>query len=276
MGTDLISYFRGKADRYDEVDKQSYWRLSDALLWQHFDEACLRSLPEDFTFLDAGGGTGRWSERVLRQYAGAKGTLLDVSEDMLAVAETKRTGDLAARWDVVHGNLEELPDAVANRTFDVVFNFHNVIGFLTDPGGTLRSLAGLLRPGGRLVTLAPNLYHSVYFNIMNGRLPEAVRAVRSEVTTFTDEMPALRVFTPDQLTDIYRAAGCSVSTLTGFPLALYPSFQETQIEGSTQRLADLLEDQDAFDTIFTLESELSRRQDAAARGNNIFIVGTKG
>jgi ubiquinone/menaquinone biosynthesis C-methylase UbiE len=52
------SYFAEKAEKYDEVEDQVYWKLSDELLWFQMQKY-LNSYRENFTFLDAGGGTGR-------------------------------------------------------------------------------------------------------------------------------------------------------------------------------------------------------------------------
>ncbi|OKI02546.1 hypothetical protein A6A06_16145 [Streptomyces sp. CB02923] len=276
MTADIISYFRDKADRYDEVDQQVYWRLSDELLWDALNRHVLEGLPEDFAFLDAGGGTGRWTAKVLDAYPRSGGLLVDLSEDMLAVAAAKRSGDRAHRMEIVQGNLEALPEEVTTRSFDVIWNFHNVIGFLTDPAKVIATLSGRLKPGGRIVTLAPNRYHSAYFNLANGRLAEARNAVDKGSATFTDDMPPLRLFTPRELADMYERAGCSVEVVTGFPATLYPSFQETQIEGSSKHIVDLLEDPQVFADVLDMEKTITAMPDVAARGNNIFIVGKKG
>ncbi|MEV0008973.1 methyltransferase [Streptomyces sp. NPDC047973] len=272
---DVLSYFRGKADRYDEVDQQVYWRLSDTLLWETLSGKSLDSFEPGFSFLDAGGGTGRWATRVLDSYPQARGWLVDLSEDMLAVAEGKRTGDRAGRFTTVRGDLEKLPDEITGQRFDVIFNFHNVIGFLGDPLEALRGLAALLNPGGHLITLAPSLYHSTYFNLANGRFDEAERAVREQRATFTEGMPPLRLFTPHQLTGMYEEIGCPVEVLTGFPSVIYPTFQETQIEGTGQSVEKILGTPEGFQRVLDIERCLVDAPDVAARGNNIFVVGRK-
>ncbi|HEX6343758.1 class I SAM-dependent methyltransferase [Umezawaea sp.] len=275
MSTDVISYFHQKADRYDEVDQQVYWRLSDELLWHTLTTTYLDDLPEDFTFLDAGGGTGRWTRRVLDAYPRSRGVLVDLSPDMLAVAETKRTGDRADRLELVRGDLGDLPEQVRGRRFDVIWNFHNVIGFLPDPGAVLTSLAGLLSDTGALVTLAPNRYHAVYFNLAVGRLEAARSAATTGVSTFTDDMPPLRLFSPDELIGLYGAAGCRVDLLTGFPSAVYPSRQETRLDGSSPAVVELLGDPEVFADVLAIEKKLALEPDLAARGNNIFIAGRR-
>ena len=51
--------------------------------------------------------------------------------------------------------------------------------------------------------------------------------------------------------------------------------QETQIAGSTQRISNLLENSDNYNNIYKLEEQLSHREEAVARGNNLLVIGTK-
>jgi ubiquinone/menaquinone biosynthesis C-methylase UbiE len=119
----IMAYFQGKADKYDLVEEQVYWQLSDRLLWNAFNDAVLSRQKPTFTFLDAGGGTGRWSEKILKSYNDAKGYIYDLSNDMLAQAEKKRRNGLEGRMYLKQGNIENMnfPDS----TFDITFNFHN-------------------------------------------------------------------------------------------------------------------------------------------------------
>ncbi|MFD7712651.1 class I SAM-dependent methyltransferase [Streptomyces sp. NPDC059785] len=275
MPADILSYFRNKAGRYDEVDQQVYWRLSDELLWKTLTTTCLDKLRPDFTFLDAGGGTGRWTQRVLDAYPHARGVLVDLSPDMLAVAAAKRTGDRADRMLLVQGDLGDLPPDVREMRFDVVWNFHNVIGFVPEPGAVLRSLTGLLSEQGTLITLAPNRYHAVYFNLSTGRLDDARQAATTGTATFTDDMPPLRLFGPDELVDLYAAAGCRAELITGFPSAVYPSAQETQLAGSSPGVVQLLGDPAVFADVLAIEELLLTQPDLAARGNNIYVAGRR-
>src|SRR5258708_2597009 len=85
----VIDYFRTRADGYDLVEAQAYWRLSDLLLRELLDELLPGSLPAAFEFLDAGGGTGRWSEWLLMRHGQARGVLYDLSPDMIRVASAR-------------------------------------------------------------------------------------------------------------------------------------------------------------------------------------------
>ncbi len=273
--TTTKKYFKKKAERYDEVDKQLYWVLSDTLLWSSL-KIILDTLPSSFLFLDAGGGTGRWTEKILRAYPKSNGVLYDVSENMLKVAHRKLAQFVKnGRLHIVQGDIEKSNELKRN-TFDVSFNFHNVIGFVDSPARFINKLAQLTKNNRYVISFAPNYYHAIYFNISIGNIAEAKRIAATHKGTFTTEMPRIHFFTPETLRCLYEKAHLTITQLTGFPNAIYPNYQETQLSGQTTSLATLLSKRQSFNTIVRIEQSLVQNADIAARGNNIFIVGKKG
>lgn len=271
---DTIDYFKHKADKYDLVEEQAYWQLSDRLLWNVFKKQVLERLPKGFTFFDAGGGTGRWSFKVLQEFPDSRGYAYDLSEDMLRQARLKRESNgLQDRWSIKQGDLHAI-EGVQPASVDVCFNFHNVLGFVDEPLKVLEEIVTLLRPEGYLVSFTPNLYHALYFNISLGRIEEARKLTKGK-GRFTLEMPDIHMFTPNQLQRYYDKCGLRVQSLKGFPAFIYPGFLETQIEGNTQTLSEILLDPLTFEQILEIESIFLDKEELAPRGNNIFIVGQK-
>jgi SAM-dependent methyltransferase len=270
----VLDYFAEKANRYDDVDDQVYWRLSDELLWSTLTEDIIPRLETDApTLLDAGGGTGRWSIRTLEAYPEMDGVLFDLSEEMLDEARTKVAGDpLERRLDIRQGDLLEIDNQV-KESFDLVYCFHNVLGFVSDPEQVVDNLASCLVPSGLLVCFVPNKYHGVYFNIKTGRIDTADRIAEEEVGTFTDDMPDMHFFTPSGLEETVSASGLEPVMTRGLPVSVYPGYEETQISGNTETLRELLSTE--FEKVFDIERRLSESPEAAARGNNVLLVAQK-
>jgi len=267
-------YFHTKADQYDDVDKQLYWVLSDALLWIAF-KSILDTLPSSFSFLDAGGGTGRWTNKILHYYPKSTGVLYDLSKDMLEVAKIKfKTNSLSKRLHIYQGNVIKSPELNKN-SFNISFNFHNVIGFVDNPKKFIKRLASVTRKNGYVVTFAPNYYHAIYFNTSIGNIKQAQSIAKKFKGKFTSEMPDIHFFTPQRISQLYKNANLNVTWLTGFPNTIYPNFQETQLSGQTTNLANLLSNKQTFKSILQIEKKLYTNQDISSRGNNIFIVGKK-
>lgn len=272
---EIRSYFDGKADAYDDVDAQPYWVLSDELLWTALSEFVLNRLPEGFRFLDAGGGTGRWTHRFATARPDSSGVLYDLTPAMFGHAKKKaESHGYADRLVCQEGDLAEVGEALADERFDLVFNFHNVLGFVDSPPRTIEALAGLLKPGGLLVSFVPSRWHAAWFNLTLAQTGEAERSLEGR-GRFTDTMPDMHLFTPDQLREMHEAAGLDVELVSGFPVLLYPGYQETQLHGSTHALADLLGDRSTFDRVLAMERSLLGRTDTVGRGNNLFVLASR-
>jgi len=269
----VVDYFRTRAEGYDLVEEQAYWRLSDLLLREALEDAVLGELPEAFEFLDAGGGTGRWSEWLLTRCSQARGVLYDLSPDMTRIASMRANDNgFGERLEVVTDDLDSVDTRVGQQRFDLVVVLHNVLGFVGDPEETLARLAKLLRPGGYLAAFAPNRLHAAFFNLSQDRIDEA-RAALSGRGRFTTDMPTISLFTPSELRNMFQRQGLEVERLMGFPVLLYPGEEETRLRGQSRLLAARLES--SFEQVAELERIAMREPDAAGRGNNLFVVGRR-
>lgn len=272
---EVIEYFKNKAKDYDLVEGQTYWILSDKLLWENFKETVLNRLPSNFRFLDAGGGTGRWSIKILEEYPEATGIIVDISEEMLNEAKEKiERRSLNNRIEIINNDLEDLGNVKLDK-FDVSFNFHNVLGFVKNPKKVIGELSRVTKKEGYVVSLVPNLYHNIFFNIFVNDIVLASEAVRTNKGRFTQNMPQMNMFTPNNIKKLYNEEGLSIELISGFPITIYPGMQETQIDGNSKHIQDILANEDTFNKIYEIERELFKNTDTAARGNQIYIVGRK-
>lgn len=272
---EVLKYFKNKAKDYDLVEEQTYWRLSDKLLWENFKTTVLNKLPSNFKFLDAGGGTGRWSLKILEEFPHSTGMIVDISTEMLNEARNKmQNRKLLNRIEIVEKDLENLEDIEEDK-FDLSFNFHNVLGFVNNPEIVVDELRRVTKVNGYVVSLVPNLYHNIFFNIFVNNIKLARDAIKSGKGKFTDNMPSMNMFTPNSIEEIYIKNGLDVEMVSGFPITIYPGMQETQIEGNSKHVQDILSNPEVFDDVYNIEKELFKNHDIAARGNQIYIIGIK-
>ncbi len=270
---EVKDYFKDKAAEYDLVENQIYWVLSDKLLWDIWDKMSLSKIKNSIHFLDAGGGTGRWSIKLLEAYKDSKGTIIDLSQPMLNEAKKKSENmHLSNRLTLVNDNLDS---CTINEKYNMIFSFHNVLGFVNDAEKVLKKLADSLTDGGYLVCVVPNYFHGIFFNVFVGDLELADNCLHSSKGKFTRNMPEMRFFRPKELEEIYKNLGLKIEGLYGFPVSIYPGMQETQLRGQSENLSDLLSSKNNFDKIYNLEKHLSLSAEAAARGNNLIIIGKK-
>ncbi len=101
--------------------------------------------------LDVACGTGLVARALVRRY-GCAVVGLDQSEAMLSRARSKLDSDpeLARKIELVRGEAEALPFATAQ--FDHL-TFTYLLRYVDDPAETMRELARVVRPGGRIACL---------------------------------------------------------------------------------------------------------------------------
>jgi len=141
-------YFSANAAEWDQIRTL---QAADSTV-----EAAMRAAAGDRpvqNFLDIGTGTGRVLELFSDLYV--RGTGVDASQSMLAIARAKLEKAGIRHAQVRHGDLYALPLAAGG--FDMVV-IHQVLHYLSDPARALREAARMLSPGGRLliVDFAPH------------------------------------------------------------------------------------------------------------------------
>jgi trans-aconitate 2-methyltransferase len=138
------------ADSSSRWDATAYDRVADPQT--RWGTAVLDRLPleGDETVVDAGCGTGRVTQHLLRRLPRGRVVALDASADMLEQARGRLGGDDRVRF--VHANLlsvtaADLGDAAPADAVFSTATFHWVV----DHERLFANLAAVLRPGGRLV-----------------------------------------------------------------------------------------------------------------------------
>jgi demethylmenaquinone methyltransferase / 2-methoxy-6-polyprenyl-1,4-benzoquinol methylase len=143
-----LRLFSGLPRRYDELA---------ALLSFGQDPRWRRAMVESVQagrgdrVIDVATGTGLVATALVRRYE-CSVVGLDQSEDMLARARDKLAAhpELAQRIELVTGEAERLP--FPDREFDSL-TFTYLLRYVDDPGATLRELARVVKPGGRIASL---------------------------------------------------------------------------------------------------------------------------
>jgi demethylmenaquinone methyltransferase/2-methoxy-6-polyprenyl-1,4-benzoquinol methylase len=139
---DAPRIFAGIGRTYDRV--ATVLSFGQDPRWRRALVASVDAKPNELV-LDVATGTGMVA-RALRERYGCRVIGLDQSADMLA--EARERDDVFA--GIVLGRAEHLP--FADASFDHV-TFTYLLRYVDDPAATLRELARVLRPGGRLATL---------------------------------------------------------------------------------------------------------------------------
>jgi demethylmenaquinone methyltransferase/2-methoxy-6-polyprenyl-1,4-benzoquinol methylase len=143
-----LELFEGLPRRYDELGAAlSLWQDPR---WRRAMVAAVRAAPED-RVLDVATGTGLVAQELVRRYR-CRVIGIDQSAAMLSRADAKVASDpqFAGRIELVEGEAERLP--FADAEFDHL-TFTYLLRYVDDPAATLRELARVVRPGGRIACL---------------------------------------------------------------------------------------------------------------------------
>jgi demethylmenaquinone methyltransferase/2-methoxy-6-polyprenyl-1,4-benzoquinol methylase len=181
--------------------------------WRRFLVERIDAGPDD-TVLDVACGTGAIALALARRY-GCSVVGVDASREMLAAGRRRvAVAGAEARVRLEHGRAEALP--FADGSFDGL-TFGYLLRYVADPAGTLRELARVVRPGGRIASLdffvprspvvraAWRPYVGVVLPTLGGLVSpgwrEVGRVLRDSIPSFYERYPLER-----QLAD-WRAAG---------------------------------------------------------------------
>jgi 2-polyprenyl-3-methyl-5-hydroxy-6-metoxy-1,4-benzoquinol methylase len=147
--------WRGGFDLRPEDERNRGWRNHVTL---RFDELFMRFLPQasragELTVTEVGCARSRWLPYFARRF-GARVGGLDYTENG---CEQARAILAASQVDgrIVHGDLFNPPPEMIGAS-DVVFSW-GLVEHFQDTAGVIAALERLVRPGGLLVTIIPNM-----------------------------------------------------------------------------------------------------------------------
>jgi demethylmenaquinone methyltransferase / 2-methoxy-6-polyprenyl-1,4-benzoquinol methylase len=143
-----LNLFTGLPARYDRMG--AVLSFGQDPRWRRALVAGLHPAPGE-RILDVATGTGMVAAELVRQ-GGGEVVGLDQSEAMLAAARARLSAlpGLAARITLVTGEAERLP--FADGEFDAL-TFTYLLRYVDDRASTMRELARVVRPGGRIAML---------------------------------------------------------------------------------------------------------------------------
>jgi demethylmenaquinone methyltransferase/2-methoxy-6-polyprenyl-1,4-benzoquinol methylase len=153
-----LELFEGLPARYDEL--AAALSLLQDPRWRRAAVEAVAAGPED-RVLDVACGTGMVSRALVDRW-GCRVVGVDQSASMLGRARAKLAADprLAERVKLVEGEAESLP--FGDREFDHL-TFTYLLRYVDDPAATLRELARVVKPGGRVSSLEFCVPRGIWF-----------------------------------------------------------------------------------------------------------------
>jgi 2-polyprenyl-3-methyl-5-hydroxy-6-metoxy-1,4-benzoquinol methylase len=226
-------------DRYTAYLRTTEGRLRSDLGWTNL-RAFLPGSVAGQRALDAGGGSGILTLRLAM--LGFEVALLDSSKPMLAIAKKEAAAKaLHLRISFRHADVNRAPDLFEPSSFDLVV-CHNLLEYVDDPLGVLRSLVQLLRKGAKSVfsLLVRNRYGEVLKAAIKSRDPElAQTALGAETILDSLYGQPVRVFDPVEVCSMAKQAGLQLVAQRGVRVVADYLDCAALTEDAYKRLLDL-------------------------------------
>lgn len=183
--------------------------------WKHLQQF----LPADknAVILDAGGGTGRWTRPLAKR--GCRVVLCDISSGMLAQAEKKpREKKLLDKVEIRVEDIASL--SFESEMFDFVMCEDGPFSITPDTEKAATELARVLKRGGVIWTGGVGRYPVVLQEVKTN--PEnALRLARDEYHFVQYKGAQARVFTPQQLEELFRKNGLTIQRMYGYRIVTH-------------------------------------------------------
>jgi demethylmenaquinone methyltransferase/2-methoxy-6-polyprenyl-1,4-benzoquinol methylase len=143
---EALELFRGLPRRYDALSAAlSFWQDPR---WRRALVSAVAPQPAE-RVLDVATGTGMVAAELLAR-ADCSVVGVDQSAEMLAAARSRFAAVARSRVELIEGQAEALP--FPDASFDAL-TFTYLLRYVEDPAATIRELARVVRPGGRVASL---------------------------------------------------------------------------------------------------------------------------
>jgi ubiquinone/menaquinone biosynthesis C-methylase UbiE len=183
---EIIAHWNGRSREYDSRPHHGLQSRQEKEVWLETLRSLLPQAPADV--LDVGTGTGFLA--LLLAELGYRVVGIDLAPDMLEIAQSKCTNEIAPRFELGDAAAPSFPAS----SFDVVISRH-LLWTLLDPVQAFCNWLRLLRPGGRVVAI--------------DSLSPSPR--QHQLTTYSEEvlkaLPLRHPGKPDPALELFKATG---------------------------------------------------------------------
>ena len=229
------------ANEYEPQYNTLYWKLYDAITWDHMSNYVL-SLAKGKSLLDVGGGTGKWARKFAKN--GFSVEVVDPADNMRKVGQEKALEEkLDKKVKFHYGDVVNIP--FGNELFDAVICQGNPVSYCSDPYKAISELARCAKKGAPIVISVHNKLAMIqYFCFYMGKISIDQAIGLSESSDVVIDYP-IKAFTPDELREQCELNGLKVVSLIG----------KQCISGfaQTPHYLSMLENDESFEKVLNLE-----------------------
>lgn len=271
------SFFKLHSENVDNANSQGFWKLSDEIVKSFLLEVIDNR--KGVTIVDFGGGTGKWAKILDDFLVESEIIIVDLSKDMLGVAETKiKAGLYKNKISLINADMTNVKE-LGNNIADYIISTYNPLSFVDNPQSVIDETYRIVKPGGKVTITVQAYYNALYSKIYNYQAPvEELRQIREKKKLFwNDFVPETWQLSQQDMEEMFRQAGFNEIESRGIACITQPQDEDwDQTNTKIGKLSKKLNTDEAFFKA-VLESELIAGKDqyAVNRGMNIMTIGKK-
>lgn len=271
------SFFKLHSENVDNANSQGFWKLSDEIVKSFLLEVIDNR--KGVTIVDFGGGTGKWAKILDDFLVESEIIIVDLSKDMLGVAETKiKAGLYKNKISLINADMTNVKE-LGNNIADYIISTYNPLSFVDNPQSVIDEAYRIVKPGGKVTITVQAYYNALYSKIYNYQAPvEELRQIREKKKLFwNDFVPETWQLSQQDMEEMFRQAGFNEIESRGIACITQPQDEDwDQTNTKIGKLSKRLNTDEAFFKA-VLESELIAGKDqyAVNRGMNIMTIGKK-
>lgn len=271
------SFFKLHSENVDNANSQGFWKLSDEIVKSFLLEVIDNR--KGVTIVDFGGGTGKWAKILDDFLVESEIIIVDLSKDMLGVAETKiKAGLYKNKISLINADMTNVKE-LGNNIADYIISTYNPLSFVDNPQSVIDEAYRIVKPGGKVTITVQAYYNALYSKIYNYQAPvEELRQIREKKKLFwNDFVPETWQLSQQDMEEMFKQAGFNEIESRGIACITQPQDEDwDQTNTKIGKLSKKLNTDEAFFKA-VLESELIAGKDqyAVNRGMNIMTIGKK-
>jgi SAM-dependent methyltransferase len=209
----IVEYHRREAEEeyYREVGDDAVY---DEITWKNIEPF----LPRQGWILDAGGGAGVWSRKMVETRR-SRVELLDITGELLKTAKRRINKDmLGGRIEVLQGDIRSVPHP--DMSFDFVLSEADPICICGDPEKAVSELSRVLKPNCHFVAGVDSTFYRALKMFSQGKPLDSILDFLQIGMSPAEEEANFdsKSFTPIELVSLLQRHGLKTVRIVGKPL----------------------------------------------------------
>jgi len=213
----IVEYHRREAEEeyHREYGDDAVY---DEITWENIEPF----LPKQGWILDAGGGAGVWSRKMVETRK-CSVALLDITGGLLKTAKRRiRKEMLGERIEVLRGDIRSAPHP--DVSFDFVLCEADPISICGDPEEAVSELSRVLKPNCHLVAGVDSTFYRAFRMLSQGKpLDHVLNFLQTGISPAEEEANFdSKSFTPTELMSLLQKYGLKTVRIVGKPIGSSP------------------------------------------------------